>query len=261
LAIDFPKYIYSTGVHYIENCGHDENKRYKGGKAGDQTGTECCLRSWYNRPWTCVLHYSDPDVRMLIARMAIAMALNDKVGYDQGQRVTVWTALKEANYNPVMIHTPCEGDCTSTTTAICKGAGYLTDVAGLKNLSLSITSRNMKEQFQKAGFTVRTLSKYLTSGDYLDPGDILLYEGHHAAINITVGKYGSTGEGPKNVIITGGSVYIRQGPSSKTPALAVAHRGESYPFDNETVDSGSGWFRIQFGVSTGYVSRRYSRLV
>lgn len=24
----------------ISNCGHDENNRYSGGKAGDQTGTE-----------------------------------------------------------------------------------------------------------------------------------------------------------------------------------------------------------------------------
>ena len=24
----------------ISNCGHDENGRYSGGKAGDQTGTE-----------------------------------------------------------------------------------------------------------------------------------------------------------------------------------------------------------------------------
>lgn len=261
MAIEFGNYIYSTGTHYIENCGHDENNKYKGGKAGDQTGKECYLRSWYNRPWTCVLHYPDPEVRMLIARMAIAAALNDNVGYDQSQRTTFWTALKEANYNPVMIHTPCEADCTSSTTAICKGAGYLTDVAGLKNLSLSITSRNMRAQFQKAGFGVRTLSKYLTSPDYLDPGDILLYENHHAAINVTVGKYGYAAEGQTNVVITGNSVWLRTHPAANTPTIAVLHKGEVYPYDNETVDNGSGWFRIKFGNTTGYVSRRYSRLI
>ena len=34
----------------ISNCGHDENNRYSGGKAGDQTGTEWRVINWYNRP-------------------------------------------------------------------------------------------------------------------------------------------------------------------------------------------------------------------
>lgn len=34
----------------VSNCGHDENGRYAGGKAGDQTGGEYCLRPWYSRP-------------------------------------------------------------------------------------------------------------------------------------------------------------------------------------------------------------------
>ena len=35
----------------ISNCGHDENGKYTGGAAGDQTGTEYQVRAWYNRPW------------------------------------------------------------------------------------------------------------------------------------------------------------------------------------------------------------------
>lgn len=41
----------------ISNCGHDENNRYRGGKAGDQTGTEWRVINWYNRPWKCVLRH------------------------------------------------------------------------------------------------------------------------------------------------------------------------------------------------------------
>ncbi len=41
----------------ISNCSGDEKKRLKGGKAGDQTKTEWCIRTWYNRPWTCVLRH------------------------------------------------------------------------------------------------------------------------------------------------------------------------------------------------------------
>lgn len=35
----------------ISNCGHDERGRYSSGKAGDQTGTEWYIRSWYNHKW------------------------------------------------------------------------------------------------------------------------------------------------------------------------------------------------------------------
>ena len=33
MAIDFKKYIMSTGKHYIANSGHDENNKYHGGVA------------------------------------------------------------------------------------------------------------------------------------------------------------------------------------------------------------------------------------
>lgn len=49
----------------ISNCGHDENNKYKGGKAGDQTGGEWALINWYNRPWKCVLRHPDTKPRML----------------------------------------------------------------------------------------------------------------------------------------------------------------------------------------------------
>lgn len=49
----------------ISNCGHDENGRYSGGKAGDQTGTEWRVINWYNRPWKCVLRHPNADVRAM----------------------------------------------------------------------------------------------------------------------------------------------------------------------------------------------------
>ena len=43
-------------------------------------------------------------------------------------------------------------------------------------------------KYQAAGFQVLTESKYLTSYDYLLPGDILLNDIHHVAINLSIGK-------------------------------------------------------------------------
>ena len=188
MPINYDKYINSKTTHYISNTGHDENGRYRGGKAGDQGG-EYTLKAWYNRPWTVVLRWPDPVVGLTIARLAIAAALNNHIGYDQDQRDTYWAELKAAGYDPSKITANCETDCTESTTANCKAAGYLLGIRALENLPLDTYSGNMKPRFVAAGFKALTSSKYLTNPNYLLPGDVLLYEGHHACINVTYGKY------------------------------------------------------------------------
>ena len=46
----------------------------------------------------------------------------------------------------------------------------------------------MRKAFANAGFEELTDSKYLTSDKYLLPGDVLLYEGHHVAMNLDYGS-------------------------------------------------------------------------
>lgn len=185
----YTKYIYSTGTHYISNSGSDERKKYTGGTAGDQTGHEWELKAWYNRPWSVVLRYeADPRVGILMANLSCAAAQNDKIGYDQAQRTTYWTQLQKVNYDPSKITTACEEDCTAGVTSNTKACGYLLGIESLQKLSTSIYSKTMKSNFVKAGFKALTESKYLTSTKYLLPGDVLLYEGHHAAANVTVGS-------------------------------------------------------------------------
>lgn len=188
MSVDYNKYIMSTGTHYISNSGQDENKGYHGGKAGDQTGKEWQLKAWYNRPWSVVLRYPDIAVGLKIADLGCAAALNDKIGYDQWARTTYWTQLQKAGYDPSKITVPCEEDCTAGVTANVKAVGYLMGIKTLQNLPTDTYSGNMRSRFVAAGFKALTASKYLTSPNYLLPGDILLYEGHHAATNITYGK-------------------------------------------------------------------------
>ena len=76
----------------ISNCGHDENGRYSGGKAGDQTGTEWQVINWYSRPWKCVLRHPNAKVRAMIASMAKAAAVNNKIGYCQSHSVNTYDA-------------------------------------------------------------------------------------------------------------------------------------------------------------------------
>lgn len=258
---DYGKYVNSTDKHYISNCGHDENNKYKGGKAGDQTGTEYYLRTWYNRPWSCVLRYPDASVRDRIAILAIDAALNNKIGYDQGQRTTFWTQLKSAGYDPSAITVKCEADCTSSTAAIVKAVGFIMDIPALQRVSINTSSRNMRANFRNAGFVVLTDKKYLTSGDYLVPGDILLYEDHHAAINVTRGSMAETEGNLTTVIVTGRNVYVRTGPSVDFAPLGVAHKDEKYSYLNEQSLTGNGWYKIAFKAHTGWISRKYSKLI
>lgn len=276
MAINYDKYLYSTGTHYIANSGSDENKAYTGGKAGDQTGHEAELKKWYNRPWTVVLRYPVQAVALVIAQLSIAMCLNDKVGYDQGQRGTYWTQLKAAGYAPSRITVACEEDCTAGVSANVKAAGHICGIPALENLPLC-SSRNMRQEFVKAGFIALTAAKYLTSPNELLPGDILLYENHHAACNITLGKnvreqwnpdYSPTPdpepetpeespdvEPPEDdgmpVVTITGTVNVRKGPGVEFERVAIAHKGDNLPW--------LGWFPVLVDGQVAWVSGKYAR--
>ena len=171
----------------ISNSGHDERGQYSGGAVGDQTGGEWKRVAWYNRPWSVVLRYPDSAVGITIATLAGEAADNDLIGYDQSQRATFWQALKAAGYYPALITTPCESDCSAGVAAIVKASGYILNNTRLQAVSADMYTGNEKAALTAAGFHALTESKYLSSDAYLKPGDILLYEGHHTAINLDTG--------------------------------------------------------------------------
>lgn len=172
----------------ISNCGSDERGKYSGGQAGDQTGREWYVRSWWNAGWNVVLRHPDVKTRNLIADMARKAAENNLVGYDQSQRLTFWEHLKASNYDPAQITIACEADCSSGVAAIVKGAGYRLGNIAMQNVSTSIYTGNERAALQAAGFTALYDSKYLTSDAYLLAGDILLNERSHTTINLTNGS-------------------------------------------------------------------------
>ena len=288
MATNHSKYINSTSTHYISNSGKDENGAYTGGKAGDQSGHEWELKAWYNRPWTVVLRFLDQAVAETIARLGIDAALNNLIGYDQNQRNTYWTQLKAAGYDPSKINVACEEDCTAGVSANVKAAGFIHGIKALQDVSIC-SSRNMRSVFTKAGFVALTDSKYLTSTKYLLPGDILLYENHHAATNITVGsavrnswKPGSAAtptpalavpdaekpaqqvqqvqqEKPEGPFITiTGSVNVRKGPGITYPVLGVAKRGDQLHYFGFTFPN--GWFLVEYNGQLSAVSGLYGKI-
>lgn len=181
-----------TMATMISNSGHDENGRYSGGVAGDQTGTEWQVIPWYNRPWNCVLRHPEAGVRKLLAQLAKEAANNNKIGYDQNQRETFWAQLQKVGYYPSKITVNCEADCSAGVCAIVRAAGYLLGNTKLQKHSGTYTG-NMRTALKAAGFEVLTASKYLTSGDYLLTGDILLNDGAHTATVVSDGAKATSG--------------------------------------------------------------------
>lgn len=183
----------------IANCGSDERGKYSGGSAGDQTGNEYRVRAWYDRPWKCVLRHPDAKVGQKLATKAKNAANNDNIGYDQGQRLTFYNTLKAANWKPKDIKMKCEADCSASTAALVIAVGHALDLTKLQKVNPSCTTSNLRAALKAAGFEVLTDSKYLTSDDYLLPGDILLKDGSHVAINLTTGSRVSSNVAKKKI--------------------------------------------------------------
>lgn len=172
----------------ISNCSGDERGKLRGGKAGDQTKREYRVRTWYNRPWNHVLRPPTRQVGERLADNSEKAAKNDNIGYNQDQRLTYFNELENANWHPEDITKPCETDCSESTAANAIATGYQLGIKKLKELSPKLYSGNIRKALVNAGFKDLTAKKYLTSDDYLLPGDVLLYEGHHVAINLTKGS-------------------------------------------------------------------------
>ena len=153
----------------ISNSGHDERGKASGGQVGDQTGTEWQIRSWYNRPWDCILRHPDKNVRKMIAQFARSAANNNNIGYNQGDRLSFWKALTSSEYNPANIKTKCNSDCSAGVTAIVKAVGHILQLPKLEALSPTNYTGSMRASFRNAGFTVLIEDKYLTSDKYLIP--------------------------------------------------------------------------------------------
>lgn len=258
----------------ISNCGHDERGKYAGGKVGDQTGTEYQIMNWYSRPWLCVLRFEDSKIAAMIADMATKAAKNDLIGYDQGtagnsnDRYTFWQHLKASNYDPAQITIACESDCSASTAAIVKGAGYRLNNEKLKAVSIYLTTRNMRQALKNAGAKVLTDKKYLTSGDYLKAGDILLNDNHHVAIAVTSGnKSGNASNAPSKTPkwvgkVTANTLNVRTWAGTEYAQL------KSYPTlakgnlvdvcDTIKAKDGASWYYIRIaGKYFGFASAKY----
>lgn len=263
----------------IGHASIDENNKAKGGNAGDQTKKEVCTRSWYSKPWTCVIRPKDSAKAEKIAKAMEQACANDKIGYDQNQRTTLYTQAKAANWDISKVTTACECDCSSLV-AVCVNAAGIT-------VSKDIYTGNEKAALNATGaFTIYTDSKYIGKADYLKRGDILLGAGHTAIVLTDGGgvsaptsesKPTSTAtpevkatESARNFLKTFAGTYkvtaswlnVRYGAGVTKKKMTTIPRGTVVKcYGYYTAVLGTNWLYVQFtynGVKhTGFASAKY----
>lgn len=267
-----------TGM--ISNSGHDEKGRYRGGTAGDQTGQEWTLRMWYSRPWDCVIRFTDPAVAAMFATLEIYAAENNSIGYDQGQRITYWQALKEVQYDPRKITKGCEEDCSAGVLANAKAALILTNHQNAADkVNVCGYTGNLEQILRGTGMVeVITTSKYLTGYSSLQPGDILLNRAHHvcAYVGGTIKRAGTTAK-KTGVQLVGAQHFergiaqtlvvntksdplmMRKGPGTNMAIITRVPRGAKvqwYGYWSRGKD-GEKWYLCAYLGFQGYLCAKY----
>lgn len=169
----------------IGHASIDEKGRISGGIAGDQTGKELCIRSYYVGSFTLVLRCKDSAKAELMARACEAGCANPYIGYDQSQRNTLRAQAIAAGWDLSKIKTYCETDCSAFISVCAECAGIPIPYSG----SNAPTTSTMRAAFTKTGmFDVLTDRMYLTSSNYLKRGDILVKPGSHTVMILVDGQ-------------------------------------------------------------------------
>lgn len=213
----------------IGQASRDERGKYSGGMAGDQDGKEVAIRGWYNRPWNKLLRAKKPAVAAAIAEAMEDACANNNIGYDQGQRTTLYKLCRANKFNIRAINEPCETDC-SALVAVCVNA------AGIQVSGDIYTGNEAAALLVTGEFELLTEPKYLVSDEYVKRGDILLYEFHHTAVVLENGSKAKLNP-PLNKYVKGwnrnneGWWYVYDDRDNYHVNNAVRIDGELYFFD------------------------------
>jgi len=224
----------------------DERGRAKGGAPGNQTGRELRKSNWYrhDKGWR-VFRAKSPAVAQRIADAMRAAIDNPNIGYDQGDRNTLFALAERVGFDPAKVTEPCECDCSSLVRVCCAYAGV--------PLPSFNTTSEPDRLLQSGAFVELTGEEYTDSPGKLHAGDILVtrVKGHTAIV--ISGSEASPVPSHGKVRVKGGSVRVRQGASADTPKLFTAHRGETYALLGI---ADTGWYHIETERGEGYISNR-----
>ena len=242
---------------YIGNAVGDEHGKAHGGEPGDQTGNELRIQPWYkNKKCWRVFRPKSYDVAQKLAYDMRAACNNPNIGYDQGQRNTLYNVAQRFGFDCAEVAVPCECDCSSLVRVCLAYAGIKTG-----NFNTSSEPSVLLKTGQFVELTEHTDVPY-----YLRTGDILVtaVKGH-TAIVLNSGESGDKAPTEPTIVdkvvkVIGKSVRIRAGYTTLSKTVKIAHRGEEYPF---VAVAPSGWYCIDLGETEAFITNkeRYTKLV
>ena len=226
----------------LGSSSKDERGQYRGGQAGDQTGVEVHIQNWYDGGWHSVIRPKSAAIAEKIASACEKACNNNKIGYDQQERNSLYIEAQKVGMDFSKITTPCECDCSSLVSTCCIAAG-------------------MSPSIFYAGGNMRTTNTLLDAcNDYLKRGDILLSAGHTVIILSDGDKVGQiatitiTAE-TYRVKINVNKLNIRSGPSNKYVIVTQVKQNEVYTI----VEEKEGWGKLKSGV--GWLDLQYTQRI
>ena len=111
---------------YIAGAHIDENGNIMGGKAGDQTGKEVGINTYYAYPWKFFLEPYSSKLGEEIANNSIRICNNDNIGYNQENRLSLYKEYKKTR-SFTAIKNKCDCDCSSLVAACLIASGLKVD--------------------------------------------------------------------------------------------------------------------------------------
>lgn len=230
----------------------DERGKIYGGRAGDQTGGEIATQAWYrhSKGWI-LLRANDPILRGYIAEAMKAACANNKIGYDQYQRLTLYNQIKDKDFDPAKATTACETDC-SALVRVC--VLYAFGKCGIKKNVSNFTTANQVDALMSTGlFQKITKWKYIRKSDYLKRGDILVTrsKGHTVVVmnNGAKAEPETGGKPPSEGTAT---------PPSKRPTLYRGSRGASVREMQRYLIAFDSGFLPKYGVDGSFGAETFS---
>lgn len=166
---------------YIGQASHDENNKYTGGKAGNQTGTELNSREAYLYNWHTLIRFKDTQKALKCGQAMAAAVANLNIGYDQYERNTILPLARAVGWDLSKITQPCECDCSSLA-GICGIAAGIPESIIYSGGNLCYTG-NQVERFRNSGMVnIYTSSDYVNSTSKWQVGDILVSNSHTVVV-------------------------------------------------------------------------------
>lgn len=216
----------------------DERGKISGGKAGDQTGNEVSTQNWYkhSKGWRV---FRPVDVRQA-EKIAFCMELACKskyIGYDQNQRNTLYSALKDDGFDISKLGKNVETDCSALVRFCCAYAGIkMSDFNTASEASALLNSKAFKEL---------TDSKYTNKSDYLRRGDVLVTKtkGHTVVVLSNGSKAEDWGSMPPSPTYNLGDRILKNGAEGadvkelQTKLIELGYSCGSYGIDGEYGDA------------------------